>query len=198
MARRVAINLTQRTVQAGRGRGSGRGRGRGRGIEHGSGNNIDEKGKNREHVQMKKRELQQNHDNTDTETTQILKPTTSQNKLETKIRTDLKKEEIQVIGTMKISEKNMKEPIIGRKRNINEITNSENDSFEENSIIGIMGFTEFNTTKNKHVKGTDCYGINFRQKTEYRQYINREGGSNRTLSPTRGDRKKKIKMSLKK
>lgn len=64
-------------------------------------------------------------------------------------------------------------------------------------MMRLMGFESFDTTKNKHVKGVDCFGISFKQKTEYRQYMNREGGFNRNLSPTRGDRKR-IKISLKK
>lgn len=68
----------------------------------------------------------------------------------------------------------------------------------ESEITKTMGFASFSSTQNQHVKGTDCYGINFKHKTEYRQYINREGGFNRELSPTRSDKKKKIRMSLKK
>lgn len=70
-------------------------------------------------------------------------------------------------------------------------------------IKSIMGFDTFNSTKNKHVVGIDCYGVNLNQKVEYRQYMNRQGGFNRPLSPTRGDKKEKskqakIKLSLKK
>lgn len=72
----------------------------------------------------------------------------------------------------------------------------------EGDLKSIMGFDSFQTTKNKHVIGIDCYAINLSQRIEYRQYMNRKGGFNRALSPTRGDKKvqesEKIKIQLKK
>lgn len=69
-----------------------------------------------------------------------------------------------------------------------------------NDMRAVMGFEDFTSTKNKHVVGTDCYGINLAQKLEYRQYMNRQGGFNRPLSPGRESRRKagKIKLKLKK
>lgn len=87
------------------------------------------------------------------------------------------------------------ETIRGRKRTLSEFQN-DNTQTSPIDMKDIMGFDNFDTTKNKHVKGTDCYGIKFKEKVEYRQYMNREGGFNRELSPTRIE-KKKIKMSLK-
>ena len=80
------------------------------------------------------------------------------------------------------------------KRKFDEIDVEE---IYDDEMMNLMGFKSFESTKNKHVKGTDCYAIKFNQKTEYRQYMNRDGGFNRELSPTRLD-KKKIKMNLKK
>jgi len=50
----------------------------------------------------------------------------------------------------------------------------------------LMGFTGFRTTKQTKVPGNDWYGVRKEKKTEYRQYMNRQGGFNRPLSPTRG------------
>lgn len=48
-----------------------------------------------------------------------------------------------------------------------------------------MGFTRFRTTKNTKVPGNDIYGVRKEKKIEYRQYMNRQGGFNRPLSPSR-------------
>lgn len=48
-----------------------------------------------------------------------------------------------------------------------------------------MGFTKFRSTKNTKVPGNNIYGVRKEKKTEYRQYMNRTGGFNRPLSPTR-------------
>lgn len=48
-----------------------------------------------------------------------------------------------------------------------------------------MGFTGFKSTKNTKVKGNNVSGIRKEKKTEYRQYMNRVGGFNRPLSPSR-------------
>ena len=49
----------------------------------------------------------------------------------------------------------------------------------------MMGFTKFKTTKQTKVPGNDWYGVYKGKKTEYRQYMNRVGGFNRPLSPSR-------------
>lgn len=49
----------------------------------------------------------------------------------------------------------------------------------------IMGFTKFKTTKQTKVPGNDWYGKAKEKPSEYRQYMNRVGGFNRPLSPSR-------------
>lgn len=49
----------------------------------------------------------------------------------------------------------------------------------------MMGFATFKTTKNTKVPGNNVYGVRKEKKTEYRQYMNRVGGFNRPLSPSR-------------
>lgn len=49
----------------------------------------------------------------------------------------------------------------------------------------VMGFGGFRTTKNTKVPGNQIYGVRKEKKTEYRQYMNRVGGFNRPLSPSR-------------
>ncbi|KAJ5612707.1 hypothetical protein N7510_005901 [Penicillium lagena] len=48
-----------------------------------------------------------------------------------------------------------------------------------------MGFTRFRSTKNTKIPGNDIYGVRKEKKIEYRQYMNRQGGFNRPLSPSR-------------
>ena len=48
-----------------------------------------------------------------------------------------------------------------------------------------MGFSRFRSTKNTKVPGNNVYGVRKEKKTEYRQYMNRIGGFNRPLSPSR-------------
>jgi U4/U6.U5 tri-snRNP-associated protein 3 len=49
----------------------------------------------------------------------------------------------------------------------------------------MMGFGGFGTTKNKKVVGNNAGGVRKEKKSEYRQYMNRIGGFNRPLSPSR-------------
>jgi U4/U6.U5 tri-snRNP-associated protein 3 len=50
----------------------------------------------------------------------------------------------------------------------------------------LMGFGGFRSTKNTKVPGNDkLYGVRKEKKTQYRQYMNRVGGFNRPLSPSR-------------
>lgn len=48
-----------------------------------------------------------------------------------------------------------------------------------------VGFSRFRSTKNTKVPGNNIYGVRKEKKTEYRQYMNRTGGFNRPLSPSR-------------
>ncbi|KXL41774.1 hypothetical protein M433DRAFT_140247 [Acidomyces richmondensis BFW] len=51
----------------------------------------------------------------------------------------------------------------------------------------VMGFVSFRSTKNTKVPGNDRnYAVHKVKKAEYRQYMNRVGGFNRPLSPSRG------------
>jgi U4/U6.U5 tri-snRNP-associated protein 3 len=49
----------------------------------------------------------------------------------------------------------------------------------------MMGFGGFGTTKNKKIAGNNVGYVRKEKKTEYRQYMNRVGGFNRPLSPSR-------------
>jgi len=53
------------------------------------------------------------------------------------------------------------------------------------AMQAMMGFGGFATTQNKKVAGNDISAVRKEKKTEYRQYMNRVGGFNRPLSPTR-------------
>ena len=60
----------------------------------------------------------------------------------------------------------------------------EEDS--EAEMARVMGFKGFRSTKNTKVPGNDKnYAVFKTKKAEYRQYMNRVGGFNRPLSPTR-------------
>ncbi|KAJ4287661.1 hypothetical protein N0V90_012364 [Kalmusia sp. IMI 367209] len=51
----------------------------------------------------------------------------------------------------------------------------------------IMGFARFKSTKNTKVPGNDKnFGVRKEKKMEARQYMNRQGGFNRPLSPSHG------------
>ena len=52
---------------------------------------------------------------------------------------------------------------------------------EEQDMMKIMGFTGFNTTKNKKVANNDNSAVHMTSKRKYRQYMNRKGGFNRPL-----------------
>ncbi|KAG7880578.1 hypothetical protein KL937_002140 [Ogataea polymorpha] len=59
----------------------------------------------------------------------------------------------------------------------------------EPGLSSIIGFDGFGSTKNKKVNGNDAFGARKLPKTEYRQYMNREKGFNRPLSPPRKKKK---------
>ncbi|RMZ75810.1 hypothetical protein DV737_g5113, partial [Chaetothyriales sp. CBS 132003] len=60
------------------------------------------------------------------------------------------------------------------------------DEVDEEALLRrMMGFTSFKTTQNTKVPGNQIYGVRKEKKTEYRQYMNRVGGFNRPLSPSR-------------
>ena len=57
----------------------------------------------------------------------------------------------------------------------------EGKTDEEIEMMKIMGFSGFNTSKNKQVKGNDVGDVHLITKRKYRQYMNRKGGFNRPL-----------------
>ena len=60
----------------------------------------------------------------------------------------------------------------------------DDDAFRQ-QLRQAMGFGMFRTTKNSKVPGNDkLYAVRKEKKAEYRQYMNRQGGFNRPLSPT--------------
>ncbi|KAF2084352.1 DUF1777-domain-containing protein [Saccharata proteae CBS 121410] len=66
-----------------------------------------------------------------------------------------------------------------------DVDGTEEDA-EEALMRKMMGFAKFKTTKNSKVPGNDKnYGVRKEKKVEYRQYMNRVGGFNRPLSPSR-------------
>lgn len=56
---------------------------------------------------------------------------------------------------------------------------------DEAAMQAMMGFGGFGSTKGKKIAGNDVGGVRKEKKTEYRQYMNRQGGFNRPLSPSR-------------
>ncbi|RUS33324.1 hypothetical protein BC938DRAFT_472106, partial [Jimgerdemannia flammicorona] len=55
------------------------------------------------------------------------------------------------------------------------------DEDPEAAMRRMMGFGGFETTKNKHVPGTDVSAVSIKKTRQYRQYMNRRGGFNRPL-----------------
>lgn len=54
-------------------------------------------------------------------------------------------------------------------------------------VMQTMGFARFRSTKNTKVPGNDKnYGVRKDKQMVARQYMNRQGGFNRPLSPSRG------------
>lgn len=53
------------------------------------------------------------------------------------------------------------------------------------AMQSMMGFGGFGTTHQKKVEGNNIGAVRKEKKSEYRQYMNRQGGFNRPLSPAR-------------
>ncbi|KAL4927479.1 SNUT3/LISCH7 family protein [Aspergillus undulatus] len=66
-----------------------------------------------------------------------------------------------------------------------DIDNADGEDDIEELMRRSMGFSRFRSTKNTKVPGNNAYGVRKEKKTEYRQYMNRQGGFNRPLSPSR-------------
>jgi U4/U6.U5 tri-snRNP-associated protein 3 len=56
---------------------------------------------------------------------------------------------------------------------------------EDAFLRKMMGFSTFKTTQNKKIPGNNVSGVRKEKSTQYRQYMNRTGGFNRPLSPSR-------------
>ena len=65
------------------------------------------------------------------------------------------------------------------------VTKEDDSDPEVAEMRALMGFAGFRSTKNTKVPGNDVYAVRKEKKTEYRQYMNRVGGFNRPLSPSR-------------
>ncbi|KAJ8982996.1 hypothetical protein NQ317_014291 [Molorchus minor] len=57
----------------------------------------------------------------------------------------------------------------------------EGKSVDEQEMMKLMGFCNFDTTKGKKVNGNDAGAVHVILKRKYRQYMNRKGGFNRPL-----------------
>ncbi|KAJ9594351.1 hypothetical protein L9F63_014227 [Diploptera punctata] len=57
----------------------------------------------------------------------------------------------------------------------------EGKSPDEQEMMKVMGFCEFDTTKGKRIKGNEEGTVHVILKRKYRQYMNRKGGFNRPL-----------------
>ena len=66
-----------------------------------------------------------------------------------------------------------------------EVDKKEDSDPEIAMMRQMMGFVNFKSTKNTKVPGNNVSGVRKEKKTEYRQYMNRVGGFNRPLSPSR-------------
>ncbi len=63
------------------------------------------------------------------------------------------------------------------------------DDGQQDMMMQLMGFGSFDSTKGKHVAGVGSGGAKKNKRAHFRQYMNRDKGFNRNLSPER--RKKK-------
>jgi U4/U6.U5 tri-snRNP-associated protein 3 len=79
----------------------------------------------------------------------------------------------------------MKESAYSTSDHDHDIAAAVDDDDLEAVMRKTMGFTRFRSTQNTKVPGNNVYGVRKEKKSEYRQYMNRLGGFNRPLSPTR-------------
>jgi len=73
----------------------------------------------------------------------------------------------------------------GRPSTTNGDPTAVDEDDEDARLRKLMGFTTFKTTQNTKIPGNNIFGVRKEKKTEYRQYMNRVGGFNRPLSPSR-------------
>lgn len=57
----------------------------------------------------------------------------------------------------------------------------EGKTEEEQDMMKMLGFCQFNTSKNKKIDGNEDGAVHVILKRKYRQYMNRKGGFNRPL-----------------
>ncbi|XP_022098240.1 U4/U6.U5 small nuclear ribonucleoprotein 27 kDa protein-like isoform X2 [Acanthaster planci] len=75
-----------------------------------------------------------------------------------------------------------KEAITQPSRPVIDESQLEGKTEEEIEMMKIMGFAGFDTTKGKHVPGSNNASfVSIQPKRKYRQYMNRRGGFNRPL-----------------
>jgi U4/U6.U5 tri-snRNP-associated protein 3 len=80
--------------------------------------------------------------------------------------------------------KNEETPDVEMKEDEQRPEDVDDDTWE---LMYTMGFAGFKSTKNRKVPGNDKnYGVRKDKQMEARQYMNRQGGFNRPLSPSRG------------
>ncbi|MCJ1285524.1 hypothetical protein MMC26_004864 [Xylographa opegraphella] len=73
----------------------------------------------------------------------------------------------------------------GKSKSKSKPVEEEDSDPEIAQMRTLMGFAGFKTTKDTKVPGNNVYAVRKEKKTEYRQYMNRVGGFNRPLSPSR-------------
>ena len=77
------------------------------------------------------------------------------------------------------------EPQKEKKSDVNGDAMAVDEDEDDAMLRKMMGFTSFKSTQNTKVPGNQIYAVRKEKKTQYRQYMNRVGGFNRPLSPSR-------------
>ena len=97
---------------------------------------------------------------------------------------DRDKEAGKSVATSRATKEDAEDMQLDAKAPTNGTTVSDEDD-EDSLLKNMMGFSTFKSTQNTKVPGNNVYGVRKEKKTEYRQYMNRVGGFNRPLSPSR-------------
>lgn len=74
-----------------------------------------------------------------------------------------------------------KRPKVAPEKPMVSAADLEGKTPDEQEMFKLMGFCNFDTTKNKKVDGNDVGTVHVILKRKYRQYMNRKGGFNRPL-----------------
>lgn len=72
----------------------------------------------------------------------------------------------------------------------NDVASQESELDEDEMMRQMMGFSNFDTTKEKKIPGKDVSGVAKVKSSGFRQYMNRTRGFNRELSPPPEEKKK--------